>query len=70
MYFEHFSLLFKQFLMYPFMAPTTMGMEGYFALVYKTARSKMRMRDTEGFCVPRKETVRAQQTTEKSHLKP
>lgn len=52
--FQHFSLLFKQFLMYPFMAPTAMGLVAYFALVSKTADSKMRMRDTEGFCVPRK----------------
>ena len=70
MCFEHFPLLFKQFLMYPFMAPTAMGLEGSFALVSKTADSKMRMRDTEGFCVTQKETVQTRQTTEKSPLKP
>lgn len=34
------------------MAPTAMGLEAYFALVSNTADSKMR--DTEGFSVPRK----------------
>lgn len=52
------------------MAPTAMGLEGSFALVSKTADSKMRMRDTEGFCVTQKEAVQTWQTTEKSPLKP
>lgn len=58
MCFEHFSLLLKQFLMYLFMKPTAMGLEGSFALVSETADSKMRMRDTEGFCVTQKKQFR------------